>query len=476
MSFSRESQAAGMIVNPNQVYSYSMMEADIQKLKKAYPHLIQVRVIGKSEYGRNIYAVGLGTGPAKAFINGAHHAREWLTTSLNMYMINQYAAAASNNTLIDGFNTRYILSTTTIWFVPMVNPDGVTLQQQGLKAFPKDKHASLIKMNEGSKNFKRWKANAKGVDLNRQYNAGWKALKGPKSPSYKNFKGNKPESAAEVKAMLKFTNEMNPEMAVAYHSSGKILYWNYNLTGSRYKRDHVYAKKIGQLTGYRLVYPQPNPPGGGYTDWFIQAKKKPGFTPEISKPVYETSPPLTEFAGAWKENRAVGLSAVGKMYSATVRNMAKSKYILPAKIMKENTLYEIDRYTLTTEIEKQLKPENLDLIKGQLAKLEQLEKKQAEWKKQGNSLHPGKYYTFPKTEAVLLAKKKAIKDWIAAIEAAAAAKPEAETPQKQEPDSSAEKEPAKKTETVSEPKTAPKPENESPAEDSGSQITVGNGN
>lgn len=59
-----------------------------------------------------------------------------------------------------------------MWFVPMVNPDGVTLQQEELKAFPISLHASLLEMNEGSKNFKRWKANAKGIDLNRQYKAG----------------------------------------------------------------------------------------------------------------------------------------------------------------------------------------------------------------------------------------------------------------------------------------------------------------
>lgn len=622
-SFTREARAAGIIVNPNQVYSYATTEADIQKLKKAYPNLIQVKVIGKSEYGRNIYAVGLGTGPAKTFINGAHHAREWMTTNLTMYMINQYAAAAVNNTLIDGFNARYILSTTTIWFVPMVNPDGVTLQQQGLKAFPKSLHASLIKMNEGSTNFKRWKANAKGIDLNRQYNAGWSAIKSPKSPRYKDFKGYAPESAVEAKAIVKFTNDINPEMAVAYHSSGKILYWNYNLAGSRYTRDHTYAKKIGEMTGYKLIYPQWNPSGGGFTDWFINSKKKPGFTPEISKPVYETSPPLSEFPGAWKENRAVGLyvaqesanlyykrvyaslvpkyqnlqlearklktyyysniksaadlkvikahsdayakvnsqnnslaaqagklpsrfrkqlvpyqdeiryhlihsanfingikagealipiqtslknkltagdvslqtvslhkkltqmigsssSSIVKMYSPTVRNLALNKYILPAKITKENTVFEIDRATLTTEIEKQLKPENLNLVKGSLAKLEQLEISQADLKKRGNSLHPGKYYTFPKTEAVLLTRKKAIKDWIAATEAAAAAaaKPEAETPQNKEPDSSAEieKEPAQETKTGSEPKTVSGSENEGSAESSDSQSTPKNGN
>ena len=284
------------------------MGKDITALKKAYPDLVQVKTIGTSEYGKKIYAVGLGKGSANVFINGSHHAREWLTTSLNMYMIEKYAAAYKGNKKISGYNAKSLLNSSTIWFVPMVNPDGVTLQQQGLKAFPKSTHKALIKMNNGSKNFKRWKANAKGVDLNRQYKADWKNIKNsPKAPSHKNYKGKTPESAKEVKAIVKFVNQINPEMTVAYHSSGRILYWNYKQSKANYKRDHVYAKKIGKMTGYSLVYPGKNPSGGGFTDWFISAKKRPGFTPEIGTYPGETNLPVSQFPKVWKENQGVGL-------------------------------------------------------------------------------------------------------------------------------------------------------------------------
>lgn len=296
------------IVNPMQVYSYNKMVRDIQELYKAYPDLISYKVIGKSEYGRNIYAVSIGNGKPTAFINGSHHAREWLTTNLNMYMIEQYAKAYYKNQKIDGYDVRKILNGTTLWFVPMVNPDGVTLQQQGLKAFPKSLHSQLIKMNGGSKNFKRWKANAKGVDLNRQYDAGWKTIRyNTGKPYYKNFKGYKAASAAETKAILKFVREINPEMSVSYHSTGKIIFWNYLQTGSRYARDHAYARQLAKMTGYSLVYPVGIPSGGGFTDWFISSQKKPAFTIEISRYYYETNPPLSEFPGAWRENKAVGL-------------------------------------------------------------------------------------------------------------------------------------------------------------------------
>ena len=160
---SNDAEAA--VVNPNQVYTYEKMEQDIVKLAQTYPDLITYKVIGKSEYGRNIYAVSLGKGDASIFINGSHHAREWLTTTLNMYMIDQYAEAYKSGSKIEGYHTKNTLNNTTIWFVPMINPDGVTLQQFGLSKFPASAHNALIKANDGSRDFKRWKANGKRCGL-----------------------------------------------------------------------------------------------------------------------------------------------------------------------------------------------------------------------------------------------------------------------------------------------------------------------
>ena len=285
------------------------MVKDIKKLEKAYPELIDVEVIGKSEYGRDIYAVSLGKGESTVFINGSHHAREWITTNVNMNMIDKYAYAYEKKSKIDGYDAQKILNNTTIWFIPMVNPDGVTLQQSGLKSFPKADHAKIIKMNDGSKDFKRWKANGKGIDLNRQYDARWKYLGGGNVPKFKNYKGKSPESAKETKAVLSFVKKIDPEMAISYHSSGQILFWKYGQTGSRYTRDRNYIKKINQMTGYRLISPKSYTGGGGFSDWFSTALKKPAFTIEVSPYAGETQVPLKYFKKIWNENEGIGLYA-----------------------------------------------------------------------------------------------------------------------------------------------------------------------
>ncbi len=305
--FSKGAFAQNYVVNPNQTYSYSKMVNDMKKLKQAYPGLVTFQSIGKSEYGRTIYAVSLGKGDSTVFINGSHHAREWITTNVNINMIDKYANAYIKNQKIDGYDVRKVLDNTTIWFIPMVNPDGVTLQQTGLKSFPKADHAKIIKMNNGSTNFKRWKANGKGVDLNRQYDARWKYLGGGNVPKFKNYKGKSPESAKETKAVLSFVKDIDPEMAISYHSSGQIMFWKYGQTGSQYTRDRTYAKKLNQITGYRLISPSSYTGGGGFSDWFSTALKKPAYTLEVSPYVGETHVPLKYFKKIWNENETIGL-------------------------------------------------------------------------------------------------------------------------------------------------------------------------
>ncbi|AZB44993.1 peptidase M14 [Bacillus sp. FJAT-42376] len=311
----KRASAASFSVNANQVYSYDVMKKDLEALAASYPQLIHYKSVGKSEYGRELYAVSVGKGPASVFVNGSHHAREWMTTTLTMKMMEQYAKAYYGNTSINGLPAKSILDQTTIWFMPMVNPDGVSLQQYGVKSLPASSQSSVLKMNGGRSDFKHWKANAKGVDLNRQYDAKWSTITlNPGKPASENFKGYSPASSAETKAVLQFVKGINPDMSLSYHSSGQILFWNFYQTGARYTRDENYAKQLGRMTGYRLVYPGPNPSGGGFTDWFLLSYKRPAFTLEISPFVGDTSVPLKNFSKVWEENKDVGLYAAKEGY------------------------------------------------------------------------------------------------------------------------------------------------------------------
>jgi len=291
------------IVNPEQVYTYEQLTKDFAALAERYPQLVRLRSIGQSAYGREIWALGLGTGPAAVLLNGAHHGSEWLTVNLLAAMADDYAQAGARDEGIGG-----LLADATIWFVPMVNPDGVTLSQVGLEAFPAEARDQLRQLNGGSDDFRGWKANGEGIDLNRQYPADWEHIvASPAAPAFSHFKGPEPLSAPESRALYQFTLEVEPEIVAAYHSAGRVIYWHFHTAPEDLDRDLTIAERLAELTGYALMPIEENPSGGGYKDWFVQTGGRPGFTFEIGQYIDGGPLPLSVFAEEWERNRDVGL-------------------------------------------------------------------------------------------------------------------------------------------------------------------------
>ncbi|MFD2443009.1 M14 family zinc carboxypeptidase [Bacillus sp. CGMCC 1.16607] len=307
MFFLFSNVVSASVVNPHQTYTYEKMKADIWELKKKYRKDLQVKTIGYSHFGRKIFAVKLGKGEKNILLIGAHHGREWLTSSLMMEMLETYTDAYHKNEKI-GTDSSKLLDEVSIWFVPMLNPDGVTIQQNGINEFPKYHRDNLLKMNLESSDFTRWKANGMGVDLNRQYPTGWKKLVTDNitDPSYQFYKGKKPISTHETKSIVKFTKKIKPIIAVSYHTAGREIFWNYG-NGENKQRDYMIASKAAELTGYDLAAPPENATGAGYTDWFISTFHQPALTIELSYLVGETNPPLNVFDEEWDRNKLLGM-------------------------------------------------------------------------------------------------------------------------------------------------------------------------
>jgi g-D-glutamyl-meso-diaminopimelate peptidase len=295
------------VVNPNQIYTHEQLVHDLFELKKRYPSLLTLKSIGISSFGKEIWAGKIGSGKENIVIVGAHHGREWLTSNLLMNMMEEYIVAYEKRRPLFGYETS-ILDVISIWFVPMLNPDGVTIQQKGIEWLPFSLQQLLIEMNENQLDFSRWKANGLGIDLNRQYPAGWGKLKGTSTyNSYQLYKGEYPLQAPEARALVNFTYQINPLIAVSYHSSGRVLYWYYQNNPFVFLRDLCLAEKFSNLTGYNLADPPTSAEGGGYTDWFITKFQRPALTPEISYEVKDTNPPLSVFPEEWERNKAAGL-------------------------------------------------------------------------------------------------------------------------------------------------------------------------
>lgn len=77
--------------------------------------------------GEDIWVIKLGKGSRQVFYSASIHANEWITTPVLMKFIENYANAYVTNSNILGYSIRNLFNTTSIFIMPMVNPDGVNL-------------------------------------------------------------------------------------------------------------------------------------------------------------------------------------------------------------------------------------------------------------------------------------------------------------------------------------------------------------
>ena len=298
------------VVFTNIQYNYDIMRRDLEGLKARYP-FIEVASAGKSELGKELYYVKLGNGPNKVFYNGSHHGIEWITTVLLMKFIENFAKAYAVGQNLERYNIRDIWSKSTIYVMPMVNPDGVDLVVNGLDR-SNPYYNDLIRWNKGSTDFsKTWSANIRGVDLNHNYDAMWQASKdaektyGVFGPGPTRYSGTAPESESESKAVADFTRANNFRLVIAYHSQGEVIYWNYqNMATEEARR---IANIFSTLSGYELGETTGITSFAGYKDWFIEKYRRPGYTIEVGLGVNPL--PISQFDKIYKDNIEVLLEA-----------------------------------------------------------------------------------------------------------------------------------------------------------------------
>ncbi len=116
----------GNIVPTNISYTYSILLRNISSLKTIFP-FIKIFSIGNSVLRNTIPCIKIGSGSREIFYNASFHANEWITTPILMKFIEEYLTAYVNNSNIYGYDAKTLFDKTSLFIVPMVNPDGVNL-------------------------------------------------------------------------------------------------------------------------------------------------------------------------------------------------------------------------------------------------------------------------------------------------------------------------------------------------------------
>ena len=283
----------------------------ILKITETYP-FCRSEELTTTAFGRPIRTLVLGNGPRKVIYSAAHHANEWITTPVLLKFAEELAEAIQTGGQLFSTDARTLAENTTIYLVPMVDPDGVdlvtgaiepgTIQYETARTLA-DRYPA-ISFSSG------WKANLLGVDLNLNYPAGWlqareiKFTQGYTRPGPRDFVGRAPLDQRETRALAGYTRFIDPELVLAYHSQGEVIYWQF---GEEVPGARELGERFAKVSGYELADTPYESSFAGYKDWFIQEFRRPGYTIEVG--TGDNPLPLSQFDKIYRDNLGILVTA-----------------------------------------------------------------------------------------------------------------------------------------------------------------------
>lgn len=248
--------------------------------------MFQLFSAGKSVLNRPLWYLFAGEPSAPpVFLVGCTHGSEWLTAMLLTLFADSLADAVEKQGEIAGIRAESLFHGRSLLLMPCLNPDGMEIALFGADAA--GEYSDQVKRMMEDSPDQVWQANARGVDLNHNFPAGWETLReleiksGILGPGPTKYGGTCPFSEPETEAVRKLCAEFPFKQVLSFHSQGEEIYWRY---GSRTPgRGLMIARLFSASSGYQVCDPAGTASHGGLKDWFIQETGRPGFTLEIGK-------------------------------------------------------------------------------------------------------------------------------------------------------------------------------------------------
>jgi hypothetical protein len=221
-------QAAGYPVRESGYHDYAETYRLLKTIEAEHPDIVRVFRIGRSYQGRSIWAAEVSDHPGEnenepeVMFDGLHHAREHLTVEMSLYVLRMLTTQYGRDTALGERVTR-IVDSRRIWIIPMVNPDGLRYDLSGdpFRAWRKNRQPN-------------GRGKPVGTDLNRNYAYAWS--KAPTNPASENYRGKRPFSAPETRAIRDFVlgrrvgGRQRIRTHISFHTAGEYVLWPYGYT------------------------------------------------------------------------------------------------------------------------------------------------------------------------------------------------------------------------------------------------------
>jgi carboxypeptidase T len=261
-------------------HTYKEFVTEINSIVASSNGLATLVKIGNSSEGLSIMGVKVSANSKNAdtlptlLIVGTHHAREHLSTETPLLILKDFVSKAKADP-----NLKQELKNKTVYFIPMLNPDG-----------------AIYDVNGGS--FKFWRKNTRvavpssgqrGVDLNRNYDSEFGGPGASSSPSSEVYHGPSAFSETESSALRDFISQKSKiNFILSFHSFSELILYPWGgkdepVPSADLKVFKKIAEKIASFTGYEPMQASDlYVATGDLCDWAFEKKNVLCITIELS--------------------------------------------------------------------------------------------------------------------------------------------------------------------------------------------------
>jgi len=236
--------------------------------------------LGYSILREEIPVFTLGEGKRCVVLVGGLQGTEAISAALLLDFIKDYSQQVQKGNKVYEINMPYLFAERRIVVVPFLNPDGISYATEGVNG--ENPLFDRVTQMNGTADFSRWQANARGVTLTRNFGAGFargkeeERARGVWNGAPVGFGGEYPESEPESAALGRFLRLLAPDLMgmIEWHVGGGIVCSC---------RDKLSAKTLaagrilGRTMGNREQTPGITSPLGSPADWCIEALSRPAY-------------------------------------------------------------------------------------------------------------------------------------------------------------------------------------------------------
>lgn len=222
------------------------------EITKQFPEVSRKQTIGKSVESKDIMVLTLGknfrdketsikaNNPPSVFLTSAHHAREVVGVTMNIYVVlNLLHGYVNNNT-----GVNILLRDHNVYSLPLVNVDGYSLISDDW-----DRTHTFSYIRKNRRNDGNCIGESIGVDLNRNYGYKWgfDTIGSSTRKCDEDYRGANAFSEPETQAVRKFLTEddKNIKIAINFHTWGNLFIIPFNY-------DDQWNKELMNMDIYRM--------------------------------------------------------------------------------------------------------------------------------------------------------------------------------------------------------------------------------